>query len=365
MSQFYEHISPNISKIFSDGLQDLAVHLSKELDTDINDIVKAIDSFSLSSKQKPTVPEKNNSPKKSDTQQRPKGDILHKCDYIPQGKTEKCGKNAKNELDGKWYCGTEISGHFSSIKKSANKKVPPKKTEGSIKSSGVPKKFSKNNVLHLIEIGDHTIEQETRICLDRENQEGYGVLDKDNITVKPLTDENIKFLSAYNYKVREKKNKAPLIAKKVVPPNKTTPESEDEEDEQEEVVVKSKTKVVPKKGKPVAKQSEEEEEEEEEEKVVVKKKVENGSAKGKEVLKKAKVDESKTKPKVEETKKKVETKGKKEEEPKKKVKIVEPEESEEESEEEPSEIVEIDDETNDGEVLEEPNDEEEEEEGDE
>jgi len=40
---------------------------------------------------------------------------VHKCERIPKNSTTVCGHNAKNEVDGKWYCGTKNSGCYRAI----------------------------------------------------------------------------------------------------------------------------------------------------------------------------------------------------------------------------------------------------------
>ena len=154
---------------------------------------------------------------------------VHKCDRIPRGKTEPCGKNAKNKVksDGThWYCGTEKSGCYKAIMNAVNKsntksapkgksKAPAPKTNAGRKSSSDVKsktlvdKLSKKSVINprKIKIGKetHYVDSETRILFDKVTKEAYGELSKDKKSVVPLSKKNIKFVEANGLKIREEK----------------------------------------------------------------------------------------------------------------------------------------------------------------
>jgi hypothetical protein len=186
---------------------------------------------------------------------------VHTCEYTitPAGKPASiCGKNAKTEFNGMWYCGTEANGHLKTMitkaaKVGSDRKSAPKvgsdrksapKTGGRAKSA-VPAKGSKaipsrkvceepeTNALPLgssvlrtvppkarvaglikkviekreeINLARHHLSDGTvvfvywdqRIVFDGQTNEAYGVLDEDDDTILELTDAAIRFLDAHN-----------------------------------------------------------------------------------------------------------------------------------------------------------------------
>jgi hypothetical protein len=159
---------------------------------------------------------------------------VHKCERIPRGKSEPCGKTAKKsiEVDGKlrWYCGTENAGCYHSILGSSNKKekneksiVLPKKTSEDVKSQSLVHKFVKKESIFTRSVmvnGEKThIHPDTRV-LFRRNGKAYGVLDKDDKTILSINDENVRWLEASNIEIEGKQTK-----------------KEEEEEENEEEIV--------------------------------------------------------------------------------------------------------------------------------
>jgi len=171
-----------------------------------------------------------------------------KCAYVIKKKTgelEVCEKNAKNQLDGKFYCGTaDKAGHYLSTLKNNSKKNPDtssvasvnlatstnaspvtsasvsitKPTESSKPSKPATTGGSGTNsaslsVLQKLQQNRKTtgapaafkvpgtefyIIRENRVLMNIKTNEAYGILDEDNNTVKSLTSEAIAFLKEKN-----------------------------------------------------------------------------------------------------------------------------------------------------------------------
>lgn len=221
MTLFYDHISDKLRETITESLQDLAFHIAEDLELDVDKVKKSIESFTKSKGK--TVP-KNRilSVKKESVKVEPKRRSVSKTK----------NKNSDEEEE-------------STPKKRLVNKKPVIPRSNTIKVSGkgvdLLRKRTKRTQLNATKIGNHIVEQETRICLDLDAHEGYGVLDKDNETVKPLKDEHIRFLDAHNYNIREtKKTKAPVIKKKIIPKKREKEESE-EEDELSDIDVNDET----------------------------------------------------------------------------------------------------------------------------
>jgi hypothetical protein len=153
---------------------------------------------------------------------------VHYCEHTIRGKdgtTRLCEAVAKNEVDGSWRCGTESSGHYKSALAAAAKAAAKTKT-----AKGVPKTAAKSkatdilkktvfkkNVLNIQQVDGVWIDLESRIAFEEDTRVPYGILDEDNETILPLTDESARYLEAHNHPV-------PVITKKaakVVPKAKT------------------------------------------------------------------------------------------------------------------------------------------------
>ena len=117
---------------YNDFLDFVIKNISEDFDINLDNDYKStiLSTYERTiSKKKIPSPSKNsvkklNSPK---TVNKGKAEV-HKCERIPKNRTTVCGQNARNEVDGKWYCGTKNSGCYRAI---LNKL---KKQEGSINS---------------------------------------------------------------------------------------------------------------------------------------------------------------------------------------------------------------------------------------
>ncbi len=134
----------------------------------------------------------------------------HTCGYTIKGKdgTRLCGANAKNEIDDTWFCGTEKSGHYKSALAAAVKAAPKSKVSKVAAKSKATNLISKTvhkknriNVHEIVPGSNIWTEPESRIVFDKATMEGIGVLDEDNLTVLPLTDDAVRYLEAHNQKV--------------------------------------------------------------------------------------------------------------------------------------------------------------------
>jgi len=175
----------------------------------------------------------------------PKETKIHKCERMPRGKSEMCGKPSKKSIDvegeTKWYCGTENSGCYKSILGSQTKQEKEEKSKKSIPeklSTSEPKKSSEDikgqSLIHrivktsridtrsiMVDGSKLNIHYDTRILFHRDGL-AYGVLDKDNKTILPFNDENVRWLEAHNVKIEQQNKKE---------------ESEEEEEEDDEQLI--------------------------------------------------------------------------------------------------------------------------------
>ncbi len=151
-----------------------------------------------------------------------------KCAYVikkKNGDMEVCGKNAKNELDGKFYCGAvDKAGHYQSTIKQIVKKPstapslakPPGGTTTSTTSGSVTtgsggtspgaqsllhklqQQRNEKNVAYKIPGTEFFIIREKRILMNIKLNEAYGILAEDNKTVSPLDSAAIAYLKEKN-----------------------------------------------------------------------------------------------------------------------------------------------------------------------
>jgi hypothetical protein len=243
--EFFNYLSENISKKnpSSDELRQLfdKFFISTAKDSDSkkkNTEQKSLKKNNNSNEKDDTLSfiEKNKSKKEPVSKKDVASVVQHKCERIPRGKSEPCGKTAKNsiEVDGKlkWYCGTENAGCYHSILGSSNKKEkneksinPPKKAPEDVKSQSLIHKFVKKESIFTRSImvnGEKThIHPDSRV-LFRRNGKAYGILDKDDKKVLPIDDKNARWLEASNIEIEGKKSKK-------------DEESEEEENEIEEI----------------------------------------------------------------------------------------------------------------------------------
>jgi len=176
-------------------------------------------------------------PPSSKTVSKSKTSETHTCEYVINGKDGNqrvCGKSAKNELSGSWYCGTENSGHYQSMlakapvakkskavtpapKSKAVTPAPKSKAVAAKAPKSLPKVIKKIAKINLDEIspGLWVDEKNHRMVYTQDPREVYGVLDEDDETVLPITEEAASFAEAHGIIVRAKK-----VAKKTEPKSK-------------------------------------------------------------------------------------------------------------------------------------------------
>ena len=141
-------------------------------------------------------------------------DEKHTCEYMVKGDNPHvCGKTGKTtEFEGMWYCGTEKSGHLSSVMK-ATEKVVKKPTAPSVLKKAaakatVPSKAEpKKEKLNLVTVGDYFIYPKNRIAFKKGTRIAVGILDKDNVKLKPLDAEAIRFCESRNLETAAKSTK--------------------------------------------------------------------------------------------------------------------------------------------------------------
>jgi hypothetical protein len=173
----------------------------------------------------------------------------HTCERIKRGQTDHCGKNATKSIgtgkQQKWFCGTEKAGCYSAELNAEAKKNTEKKavdanvskvmqksgkndnTKNGAKGGDISKKTNEerkivsdnkskslvHSILGNLNVNKKTIngkllyiERTKRILYDFENNEFYGILDKDNKTVLPIPDDIIKWIETHGQYVRQNPN---------------------------------------------------------------------------------------------------------------------------------------------------------------
>jgi hypothetical protein len=126
-----------------------------------------------------------------------------KCEYVKttgKSKGDVCGKTAKNEHKGKWYCGVVKSDGTSTacikIIKGKEKLASPAMTSLAISSVF-------NNKIALEKVGEFNITKLHRIVVNKEKHEALGILNKDNKTLSKLNNEQIKYAESKGLIVRD------------------------------------------------------------------------------------------------------------------------------------------------------------------
>lgn len=207
----------------------------------------------------------------------------HTCSYTIKGKEGPriCGKAATNELEGSWYCGSADKGHYMTavkavkVKPAASSKsgagtktapsAPPKTAEAKSavahqKVAGLVKKVTGGKTplnAHRLDNGIWCITTPYRIAFDNNVAPiaPRGMLEEDNETITPLTDDAIAFLEGHGIIIEPSVGKRG--SKKVVVQAPSDEDSDGESgadsDAEEAPAPKSKAKVVvPTKGGKVA-----------------------------------------------------------------------------------------------------------------
>lgn len=214
----------------------LAKHLSSVLECDLEKVIKALDSWTgVGSSDVNTTGTTFTRKPLTQTKKKEASSEEHLCERMKRGKDEICGKNAKRSLerDGivRWYCGGEKSGCFAIENKAVAKKIltddgvtktsTRKQTASTRPTTNTERKeradLSSKSLLTKImgsakKINAVSIEtpshgkiyydKNTRVLFDNQTQEAYGILDKDNDTILPIDDDNLRWIEASNFSVR-------------------------------------------------------------------------------------------------------------------------------------------------------------------
>lgn len=209
-----------------------------------------------------------------------KSDTPGKCIQMVKGKNPRvCGKNANYTIDGKFYCGNPrkneptATAHLGSMmkkcvnakitdglksKKLSSSKIKAKKNLtladrnklANERSKSMINKVSKKKKIPVQKVGKVWIHLDTRIAIDKETSEAYGVLGDDNKTIKELEKHHVRFCETHNITIHRDDESSEESSE-------VSSSSEDEsEDSSEEKVAKSKKGGDKKKGKKVVEKSE-------------------------------------------------------------------------------------------------------------
>jgi hypothetical protein len=190
-----------------------------------------------------------------------KATTVHTCEYTVNGKEETyiCGKTAKNEHDGMWYCGTATSGHYKSAssKPAAKAKAKAKATPKAAKATAAKSKAVSlvNKVTKKVQIAADEVSPGVwadlahfRLAINQDTKEVYGIVDEDNETILPLTEEALAFVEAHGITIQEGTETTPapksktLAAKaKVAPKSKAVPAKTSKVAPKSKAVPKSKS----------------------------------------------------------------------------------------------------------------------------
>jgi len=248
-----------MSQCFS---EDFFVYLSQNTDKSPEDIKKLIDDFftkkskSIKKLNDESVDTKEfiKETKKSENKETKKKSEDHKCERLPRGKSDPCGKIARNstEINGemKWYCGTKNSGCYHSILSSTNKKEKNEKVKKSVpekqsdpqKSSDIKTKSLIHKIIKTDKIYPKTItmENKSKLYIDPSSRvlfyrdgRAYGILDKDDKTILDLTDDKIRWLESSGVKIEQKNKKVDSSEEEISLDESHSDDTENEEDLEE------------------------------------------------------------------------------------------------------------------------------------
>ena len=211
--------------------ENLANHLAKELNVEVENVIKAMNTFSCStssviSKQS-LIETQQQCVDVSPSTCKSVASEKYPCCRVKRGKTDPCGNSAAKNIDGKWYCGGIKSGCYSiMLKKKAEKSTPvtvnntisktnsattnsERKDVSTNKSVRLINKFIKKDEITTVSVTNDEgyllyYDIEHRILFDKNSLEAYGVLSEDNNTITPLEDFHIKWLEANNCSIRAK-----------------------------------------------------------------------------------------------------------------------------------------------------------------
>lgn len=205
--------------------EDFFVYLSKNTNKNPQELKNLFDDYFCKQVKKLSINEDDDTKNFIKESTNKKKTEEHKCERIPRGKSDSCGKNARNSIkvNGvlQWYCGTKDSGCYHSIlslttKKEKNEKIkksiPEKQANpqkaADIKTKSLIHKITKTDeiVVKSIMVDDKKlyIDPKSRVLFHRDRT-AYGMLGKDDKTILDLSDDKIRWLESCNVKIEQKK----------------------------------------------------------------------------------------------------------------------------------------------------------------
>jgi len=154
----------------------------------------------------------------------------------------KCAKESSEVIEENHYCTTHAKSVHTRIEKEkadAKSKKGKKSTSKDADKDGAKEAISsklmktpaKVKSVEIKQIGKFHVEPVTRIIFSKDTKNALGILDKDNKTVKGLTDENIRFVEKHGMVVdpKAKLESSKSSKKKVEPLNDEDVENSDAE----------------------------------------------------------------------------------------------------------------------------------------
>jgi len=246
------------------------LHLvAKEHDIDYSTLAATYDKFIASAEHKKI--KKTTSTKKGTPSTKGAKDANHTCERVLRGKTEPCGKKAKNSVvedeEVHWYCGTEKSGCYKCVLGAANRaKVSTAKkgmerastkkkggnaqrlSEADIKSRALVNSVTGMKTLNIGAVRDkktgtkYYMESTRRFLVDRNTNSVYGKLSDDKkFKVLALSQSDVKFLEGKGISIKK--------GTKVDKSSTTVEESDSDDDIELASDSDSEEEPAPKKGK--------------------------------------------------------------------------------------------------------------------
>jgi len=214
----------------------LAPHLAKTLEVDVEAVVDALKSYS---QQKPAA---KKTPAKK-TEEKKKAEEKHTCEYVINSKTgppRKCDQKATECVDGVWYCGTKTDDgptkHLKSALAAQKKKAETKKPAAKAAKEPVVAAVKKAKSISAQFVKGHWIDPKTRIVFKEQNASVVIGQLSDDGKLQKLSSDNERFAEAHGltiepFKASSKTPAKPAAATKKTPAKKK-PEPEPEEEEE-------------------------------------------------------------------------------------------------------------------------------------
>lgn len=219
----------------------LAEHLSNELNVDVDDVITALDKFTIGSSKAASSKTSKATTSKAPVKPSETKEGEHTCCRIKRGQTEPCGNIAKRSIGDKWYC--DKSRCYAAVIKAESEKEllqeagkPTKKARATVSSAPSSKAKVKvgkaedrkavadSESVNLIDkvnpkkklivkkyvtksMGTVWYDPESRYLVDRDAKEIYGILGKDNDSIVDLEldDDQVRFIEASGFFIRAKK----------------------------------------------------------------------------------------------------------------------------------------------------------------